>query len=71
MGQEGPLEEGLAIHSSTPAWRTHGQGSLAGRSAEGHGELDTTEGTDQASTGVSDHVEGVSQLPVWGEDASQ
>ena len=33
LGWEGPLEEGLAIHSSIPPWRTHGQRSLAGYSA--------------------------------------
>ena len=30
MGQEDPLEKGLAIVSSILAWRTAGQGSLVG-----------------------------------------
>ena len=30
LGQEGPLEEGMATHSSILAWRIHGQGRLAG-----------------------------------------
>jgi len=28
LGWEDPLEEGMAIHSGTLAWRIHGQGSL-------------------------------------------
>ena len=38
LGQEDPLEEGMATHSSILAWRIHGQRSP--RSSE---ELDTTE----------------------------
>ena len=30
LGQEDPLEEGMATHSSVLAWRIHGQRSLAG-----------------------------------------
>ena len=29
LGQEDPLEEGMAIHSSILAWKFHGQRSLA------------------------------------------
>ena len=29
LGQDDPLEEGVATHSSILAWRTHGQRSLA------------------------------------------
>ena len=29
LGQEDPLEKGMAIHSSIHAWRIHGQRSLA------------------------------------------
>ena len=37
LGGEDPLEEGLATHSSTLAWRIpHGQRSLAGCSPWGH-----------------------------------
>ena len=32
LGQEDPLEEGLATHSSILAWRIHGQRSLVGYS---------------------------------------
>ena len=35
LGQEGPLEEGVATHSSILAWKSHGQRSLAW----GHREL--------------------------------
>ena len=33
LGQEDPLEEGMATHSSILAWKIHGQRSLAGYSA--------------------------------------
>ena len=32
LGQEDPLEEEMATHSSIPAWEIHGQRSLAGYS---------------------------------------
>ena len=31
LGQEDPLEEGIATHSSIFAWESNGQRSLAGR----------------------------------------
>ena len=37
------LKEGMVMHSSIPAWRTHGQRGLAGCSPQGHKELDRTE----------------------------
>ena len=44
LGQEDPLEEGMATHSSILAWRNpHGQRSLAGYSRWGRKESDTTE----------------------------
>ena len=44
LGQEDPLEEGMATHSSILAWRNpHGQRSLKGYSSWGHKESDTTE----------------------------
>ena len=43
LGREDPLEKEMAIHSSTLAWRIHGQRSLAGYSLWGCKELDTTE----------------------------
>ena len=35
LGQEGPLEEGMATHSCIPAWRIPGQMSVAGYSPWG------------------------------------
>ena len=43
LGQDDPLEEGMTTHSSILAGESHGQRSLAGCSAWGHKELDTTE----------------------------
>ena len=44
LGWEDLLEEGMATHSSIPAWRSpNGQRSLAGCIPWGHKELDTTE----------------------------
>ena len=43
LGQEDPLEKEIAIHSSTIAWKIHGQRSLVGYSPWGHKESDTTE----------------------------
>ena len=43
LGGEDPLEKEMAIHSSTIAWKSHGQRSLVGYSSWGHKELDTTE----------------------------
>ena len=43
LGQENPLEEEMATHSSILAWRIHGQRSLKGYSPWDHKELDTTE----------------------------
>ena len=51
LGWEDPLEEGMAIHSSTLAWRTpSGQGSLAGYSPWGHKQLDMTKWLSTAYT---------------------
>ena len=43
LGQEDPLEEEMATHSSIFARIARGQRSLAGHSPGGHKELDTTE----------------------------
>ena len=43
-GQEVPLEEVMAVHSSILAWRTHGRRSLVGYSPQGGKESDTTLG---------------------------
>ena len=44
LGQEDPLEKGMATHSSVLACgESHGQRSLAGYSPWGCNELDTTE----------------------------
>ena len=42
LGREDPLEEGMAAHSSTLAWRIHGQRSLAGYSPWGGKESDSS-----------------------------
>ena len=42
LGQEDPLEKGMATHSSILAWRIP-QRSLVGYSLRGHKELDTNE----------------------------
>ena len=42
LGREDPLKEGMAAHSSIPAWRIHGQRSLVGYSPWGCTESDTT-----------------------------
>ena len=39
---EDPLEKEMAIHSSTIAWKSHGQRSLVGYSPWGSKESDTT-----------------------------
>ena len=45
LGQEDPLEESMATHSSILAEESHGQRILAGYSPQGHNESDTTEAT--------------------------
>ena len=44
LGREGPLEEGMATHSSICAWRIPRTEELAGYSPWGCKESDTTEG---------------------------
>ena len=49
LGWKDPLEEGMAIHSSIPAWRisrTEEPGGL-----QGHKEWDTTEATEKINHG--------------------
>jgi len=43
LGQEDPLEKGMATYSSILAWREQGQRSLAGYGPQGCKELDMTE----------------------------
>ena len=45
LGQEDPLEEHMATHSSLLPRESHGQRSLVGYSPWGHTESDTTEVT--------------------------
>jgi len=45
LGQEDPLEKGVAIHSSILAGESHAQRSLMGYSLWGHKELDMTKVT--------------------------
>ena len=42
LGQEDPLREGMATHSSVLAWRILGQRSLADYSSQSRKESDTT-----------------------------
>ena len=43
LGQEDPLEEGMATHLSTLAWRISWTEQPGGLQLEGHNELDTTQ----------------------------
>ena len=45
---EDPLEEGMATHSGTLAWRITWTEEPVGYSPQGHKELDTTEETQHA-----------------------
>ena len=47
LGQEDPLEEGMATHSSIPAWRLPWTEESGGLSPQGHKEPDMTEATDR------------------------
>ena len=42
LGREGPLEEGMATHSSIPAWRIPRTEEPGGPQSRGHKESDTT-----------------------------
>ena len=53
LGQEDPLEEGMAAHSSVLAGESHGQRSLVGYSLWGPTELDMTEETQSTRSQVS------------------
>ena len=46
LGQEDPMEEGMATHSSILGGESHGQRSLVGYSPRGHKESETTEVTE-------------------------
>ena len=50
LGQEDPLEEEMAPHSSILAWRTHGQRNLMGYSPQGCKDRVTIEVTQHACT---------------------
>ena len=57
LGQEDPLEEGMATHSSTLAWRlSPGQKSLVGYSLWGCKESDTTERLPFPFPNTSNHM---------------
>ena len=45
LGQEDPLEEEMATHSSILPGESHGQSDLVSYSPQGHKELDTTKVT--------------------------
>ena len=44
------LEKGIVTHSSTLAWRIHGQSTLAGYGPWGHKESDMSVATEHAHT---------------------
>ena len=52
LGQEDPLEKGMASHSSILAWRIHEQRSLASYSPWGHKTSDVTEQPKRTHTGL-------------------
>ena len=43
LGQEDPLEDKMATHSSIPAWKSHGEKNLVSYSPKGHKESDMME----------------------------
>ena len=47
LGQDDPLEEGMATHSSVLAWRIPGTGEPGGLPSMGRTESDMTEATKQ------------------------
>ena len=55
LGQEDPLEEGMATHSSIPAWRIPWTEEPGGYCSQGLKELDTTEVTEHAQARVRTH----------------
>ena len=67
LGQEDPLEEGMATHSSILPGESHGQKSLVGYSPWGLKELDITEATYHACTLLAltnaKSLEGKFQIP--------
>ena len=52
LGQEDPLEEGMATHCSILAWRIPWTRSLVGYSPWNRKELDTTEATEHAALAI-------------------
>ena len=52
LGQEDPLEKGMAAHCSILAWRIHEQRSLASYSSLAHKNLDVTEQPKRTHTGL-------------------
>ena len=50
LGQEYPLEEGIATHSSILAWRIPWTEDSGGLQSEGRKGLDTTEATEHMYT---------------------
>ena len=62
LGQEDPLEKGMAPHSSILAWRTHGQRSLASYSQWGRRESDTAK---QLTLSLSLHHPLITDLVVY------
>ena len=63
LGQEGPLEEGMAARSRTVAWRIPWTEEPGGLQSVGHRESDMTEVTQHALTPVGDVL---SENTTWG-----
>ena len=49
LGQEDPLEEGVATHSNVLVWESHGQRSLVGYSSWGHKESNALDKLERSS----------------------
>ena len=58
LGQEEPLEKGMATHSSTLAWRIPWTEEPVGPQFWGHEELDTTEQLPLSLCSVAMHIFG-------------
>ena len=64
LGGKDPLEEGMATHSSIPAWRIPGTEEPGGQHCpQGHKELDVTEATLYAQVTTEDAYRSITQNP--------
>ena len=65
LGQEDPLEEGMATHCSILAWRIPWTRSLVGYSPWNRKELDTTEATEHAALAIQQQGWVVAMETFW------